>query len=215
MLYLTPKSEYKHVLGLFVAETRYLETYMTMLRFIEANQLHTFPPNVLPQPKQEEYVQLIQQYRSQRDAINRSLPLASQIADKYGAGDVTSYFLEATEFPDYSVVRPRFFAKEDDTLWQDSVHRLLGYIELARKNDIKTLLNPINWVYLPLRSLLRLPTSLLGITGTVVGKFWDKAVELLAMFLMLVVILFVLYWFFGVPSDKIRDIIIKRLEGGK
>jgi hypothetical protein len=214
MLFFTPRADEKLVNEVFKLEGGFLQTYHELLAFIERNQLHTFPFDALSPEKKEEFVALSNRYRSQRDVISRLLPRMEQIADRYGGSDITPYFLEWTETPDYNERRQRFFGPPDARLWQDGMQQLLGRIDIRRSEDSKKLWNPLNWFYLPIRALLIKLMGLFSLSGGPVSRFWGKFAELLAGVAALALILFVLFWCFGVPSDKIRDILIKRLEGG-
>ncbi len=55
--------------------------------------------------------------------------------------------------------------------------------------------------------------ELLHLSGTAFGKFFDKLGEYMAGLVALGIVLFILFWFFGVPSDQLRDIIIHKLGG--
>jgi hypothetical protein len=215
MLYFTARADESELTALMTSETELLETYMAVCRFINQNQLHTFPIDVLPPAKLQEYISLSEQYRSQRNIINRRIPIAARISKRYGVADVTPTFLEATTLPDYGDGHPNVFGKSDYDLWQDCMQQMLGHIELAKKQEFRRLCNPFNWFYLPLLRLFRAPMELIGKSGTAFGKFWETLSSLLAGVAVLALILFILFWFFGVPSDRIRDILMKRLEGGK
>jgi hypothetical protein len=215
MLYFGPKRDYKFVLATFGLEQHYLQTYGQFLSFVALHHLDTFPPDRLSPDEKAQFVGLSERYRAERDAINRLQARMTQVADRYDGPDVTSYFLDTTAPPDYSRNRPSLFNAEDNNVWKDGRQRLIGHIQLAKDEDFKKLCNPLNWIYLPLRSVFRVPMEVLHFSGTAFGKFWEKLAEGLAMLVMLAIVLFVLFWFFGVPSDALREIIIKRLVGGK
>jgi hypothetical protein len=203
VLYFAPKRDRIFVLATFELEKRYLATYLECRSIIERYQLHAFPLDVLPDATRIEYIELGNKYRSERDSINRLQPRMAQIAERYGGPDVTSYFLDTTTMPDYSRNRSSVFTGEDNNVWKDGTAQLIGHIQLAEDEDFKKLRNPLNWIYLPLRTVLRVPMHLLQLSGTTFGKFWDKLAELMAGLLVLAMILFILFWFFGVPSDTL------------
>jgi hypothetical protein len=209
MLYFTAKDDCGYIEAQLVFQKTYLDGYYASVNFVQQNQLWIVPIDRLSTQRQMEAESIAQTYHSKRNFVTSSLPRMAQIADRYESPDLTSYLLSTTEMPDYNGNRPRFFVGEDFNVWNDGMQRLLGAVQLRKVEEWRKIRNPINWPALVVSMLLYLPVSIVKSFGIKTGKFWDTFTDMTAKVIVMAIILFVGYYYFGVTKPEIKSTILK------
>jgi hypothetical protein len=174
MLYFTPKSDLKTVEALFALEQRYLDAYFQLLQYAESKQITVVPLDILPENVKNQHLENAKTYSALRASVSEYVHPFDELADRYKAGDPTSYFLETTKLPDYGSPRPSIFNEEDKAHWLDKTHALSGAIKHKKSQDFRHLINPLYWIYAFFHSILHFT----GV-GKLVGEQIAKAISAL------------------------------------
>ena len=138
-------------------------------------------------------------YEEQRENVARKIPQAIEIARRYRVP------IDLQSFPPAIVGGPvipvnMFRAILTDDSWghipnkriTDAINESIGQLETDEKREFRRLINPAWWVFEAFRFVIRIPFTLISLSGFDVSKFEDHVLAKLFKLVEIAVILFVL-----------------------
>jgi hypothetical protein len=207
MLYFGPRHDENTLMAIEASGQKLEVAYREYLQFSFQKHLFYIPLDSVPKEIRDEHVRLLKDYQSIRASLIGNQPMMKEFAERYALKEPTAILLMATDLSGVTAPELARFTYKEQQAWFDALNMLLGAVRFKRTKELRQLINPGYWIWLPIRWILRLPLNTLKVMGFDVvefeKQFWGK-VLLLA---FIVALLWVALKWFNISVEQITNLV--------